>query len=139
MADVMNEVMATVLAFYATTGANSGGAVNGAVKDLSASMPRSVGLLVHVARLDGATKLIDCKLQGSIDAAFTVPVDLVAATQITTATGPGIQRLNALTDGYRFVRAVYNVAGTFGGTEVVTLMAYLIATDCAHIPVTQLA
>jgi hypothetical protein len=136
MADVFSEVMATPIANYQTSSANSGGSVNGTVRDLGASKPRSIGLLVHVARMDGATKTVDCKLQGATDLAFTTPVDLVSATQMTAV---GLQRLNANTDIYRFVRAVYNVAGTFGANEVVTLAATLIATDAANQPVTQVA
>lgn len=139
MADIMSTVMCSVLAKYDTTGANSGGAVNGAAKDLSASLPRSVGMMVYVGRFDtgGGAKTVDVKLQSSPDNSTWTDVPNGAITQLLSAGGAGqTARIDAKLET-RYIRAVYTVGGTFGATDLVNLLVVLIAGDAARQPVTQ--
>jgi hypothetical protein len=136
MADVLSDTLIVPLQGTAVTAAAA--SANGSAKDISASFPEALALIARVTRMDGATKTVDIKLQGSADGA-TGWTDVVAAVQFTAV---GIQRLLVplfAATQYKYYRSVAAVAGTFGGGEIVAYDALLIGTNACRRPVTQLA
>lgn len=110
------------------------GVTNGALKDLSASLPQSLSLIVNVSPITGLAT-VDVKLQGTNDGGGTY-TDLVSATQFAVNASATIQRLDVPAPGYRAYRVVVTGGGTWG-TQNVAVVPVLIGDDPSYIPVTQ--